>query len=132
MDENETEKPAKKQQSSLFKAFGYAFEGIAFTIRTQKNMRIHLVIAALALIASVLLRLHFLEFAVIIICIGLVLGTEMLNTALESLVDLISPQFHPSAKLAKDIAAGIVLIFAIVSAVVGCIIFVMAILRLIG
>ena len=132
MTEKEPFQPADKPQVSLGKALGFAFEGFAYTIKTQRNMRIHLVIAVCALIASALLRLTPIEWAVIIVCIGLVLMTEMLNTAIEATIDLVSPEFHPLAKVVKDIGAGMVLVFALLSVIAGCIVFVSALLRLLG
>ena len=132
MTEQEPQKPSDTHHMSLGKAFGFALEGIAFTVRTQRNMRIHLIIATCAVIACALLRLTPLEWAVILICIGLVLMTEMLNTAVEATIDLVSPEYHPLAKRAKDIGAGMVFMFASLSVIVGCIIFGSAILRLLG
>jgi len=120
---------ASSRLREIKKAFGFAFEGIAYTFRTQNNMRIHVVIASLVIVLSFFLRLSSLEWAVILICISLVLVTEMLNTAIEAIVDLISPDLHPLAKAAKDIGAGMVVIFSFLSAIIGCIVFVVAILR---
>ena len=131
-EQEPTAMPPKKQQRSLIKAFAYAFEGIAYTIKTQRNMKIHLCIGACALVASALLRLAPLEWALIIVCIGLVLMTELLNTAIEAIVDLLSPEYHHLAKAAKDIGAGMVLVFSLIALIVGCIVFVSAFLRLIG
>jgi diacylglycerol kinase len=111
------------------KVFGYALSGIAHTVRTQRNMRIHLVVAVLALVAAAALRLTPGEWAIILICIGLVLATEMLNTAIEAIVDLNSPDIHPLAKIAKDVGAGIVLIFSFVAVAVGLVIYISAWMR---
>jgi diacylglycerol kinase len=117
---------------SLAASFGYAFQGIGHAVISQRSMRIHLVIAALAVVAGVFLRLQALEWVAIIVLIGLVLAFEMLNTALEVLTDLVSPHYHPSAKIIKDIAAGMVLILAIISVICGLIIYAQALLRLNG
>ena len=130
--ENRRSQPHEKQRTPIIRAFGYALEGIAYTIRTQRNMKIHLVIALCALIAGALLRLTPAEWAIIIICIGLVIMTEMLNTAVEAIIDLVSPEYHTLAKTAKDIGAGMVLIFALLAVVAGGIVFVSAFLRLLG
>jgi diacylglycerol kinase len=95
-------------------------------------MRIHLVIALLVLVASALLRLTGPEWAAIIICIVMVLAAETLNTGIEALVDSISPEIHPLAKIAKDAAAGMVLLLAIGAALVGLIIFATALVRIGG
>jgi len=132
MSENRTEKPDEKQRTPILKAFSYALEGIIYTIRTQRNMKIHLFIGGCALLAGAMLRLTPIEWAAIIICIGLVLMTEMLNTAIEAIIDLVSPEFHQLAKNAKDIGAGMVLVFALLAVIAGCIVFVSASLRLFG
>jgi len=128
----DAEHRSEVKHRSLIKAFGYAFEGIAYSVRTQHNMRIHLVIAVCVLIISIFLRLTPLEWAIILICIGLVIMTEMLNTAIEAIVDLVSPEYHNLAKVSKDLGAGMVVIFASLSAVVGSIVFAIAILRIWG
>ena len=132
MENQNSPQPPEKPIHSLWKALGFALEGIGYTIRTQKNMRIHLVIAVCVVSACVFLRLLPLEWALILICIGLVLVAEMLNTAIEAVIDLVSPQYHHLAKTAKDIGAGIVLILAFLAIVVGCIVFVTALLRFFG
>ncbi|MCL1880099.1 MAG: diacylglycerol kinase family protein [Actinomycetia bacterium] len=125
-------KTNKPGQSSLPAAFSFAIQGIAYTVRSQRNMRIHLVVAVLAVIAGFVLCLSAVEWSVIVICIALVLATEMLNTAIEAVVDLASPELHPKAKIAKDVGAGIVLIFALLSVISGLIVFVNALIRLVG
>jgi len=132
MEEQQKHEAPEKKRTSLKDAFGFAFEGIGYTIRTQHNMRIHLVIAACVLVLSFFLRLTPIEWAIILICIGLVLMTEMLNTAIEAIIDLISPEYHPLAKIAKDIGAGMVVVFSALAAIIGCIVFFIAVLRLFG
>jgi len=107
----------------LIKSFGYALEGIWASFK-QQNMRIHLTSALIVVVAGLLTGLSTVEWLIIILMIALVIGAEMINSAIESVVDLASPTFHPLAKQAKDIAAGAVLIFAITSVVIGLIIFV--------
>ena len=132
MDGQKDRKASDKKRTSLKDAFGFAFEGISYTVRTQHNMRIHMVIAACVLVLSVFFRLTPIEWAVILICIGLVLMTEMLNTAIEAIIDLVSPEYHPLAKIAKDIGAGMVVVFSVLAAIIGCIVFTQAILRMLG
>lgn len=91
-------------------AFGYAFEGIATAWRRQRNVRIHAVLAVLVVIAGIVLGLSPLSWAIVGLAIALVLVAELLNTALEALVDLVSPDEHPLAKHAKDVAAAAVLV----------------------
>lgn len=103
------------------KSFRYAFDGIGYVFRTQKNAQIHLLIIILVLILAVWLAIPLLDMAMIILTIGLVLGAEFINTALEAAVDLASPGSHPLARVAKDVGAGAVLLLAIIAVVIGLI-----------
>ncbi len=106
------------------KSFGYAFHGIGQTLKSEPNMRIHLVIAVLVVICGFLFKISTMEWLFCLFCFGLVFGAELFNSAIESLVDLVSPEYHPLAGRAKDIAAGAVLVCAVFSAIGGLIIFV--------
>ena len=119
-------KNLRPHHNSLFTAFSFAWEGIVATFKRERNFKIELVIAALALIVSAVLQLEPLEWVLIIILIALVLALELANSALESLVDLASPEQHPLAKQAKDAMAGAVLVSALLAAVCGLIIFINA------
>lgn len=90
-----------------------AIEGIIYSVRTQKHMRYHLTAALAALLVSLVLDISRVEFILLCMAIILVLVTEMLNTAIETTIDMISEEFHPLAKIAKDIAAGVVLVASI-------------------
>lgn len=107
----------------LIRSFGYAFKGIVTSTKEQ-NMRIHILSAILVIIVGLWTGLSISEWLVIILIIALVIGTEMVNTAIESVVDLASPEFHPIAKVAKDVAAGAVLVFALASVIIGLLIFI--------
>jgi diacylglycerol kinase len=107
----------------FFKSFKYAFNGIAEAVKSEQNMRFHVVSAVLVVIASFLLRLSTIEWIAIIGSIAIVSAFEMLNTALERLTDLVSPEYHPLAGQAKDLASGAVLVAAVGAGIVGCIIF---------
>lgn len=107
----------------LIKSFGYAFIGM-LTATKQQNMRIHLISAIVVIIAALLTGISAMEWILLVVVIALVIGMEMVNTAIEAIVDLVSPNYHPLAKVAKDVAAGAVLIVAIASVVIGCIIFI--------
>ncbi|BDI32173.1 diacylglycerol kinase [Capsulimonas corticalis] len=104
-------------------SFRYAVEGIVHTFRTQKHMRFHFFTVVLVLLISALLRMNRVEMAILFLVVSSVLIAEMLNTAIESVVDMVTQAYHPLAKLAKDIAAGAVLIAAINAVVVGIILF---------
>jgi diacylglycerol kinase (ATP) len=104
-------------------SFRYAIEGIVHVFRTQKHMRAHFFIVALVLLLGMFCRLSPLQMAALLLVMSSVLVAEMINTAVETCVDMITQSYHPLAKLAKDIAAGAVLMTAIVAAVVGVILF---------
>lgn len=101
------------------KSFRFAGQGLSYLLRTQPNFLIHCLAAVLVVALAVALGTTRPEIAVLILTIGVVLVCEALNTALEALVDLASPSYHPLARIAKDVAAGGVLIAAIVAAAVG-------------
>ena len=106
------------------KSFGYAFRGIWKAFVTQPNMQIHFIFAILVAICGFLFDISKIEWLFCLFCFGLVLGAELINSAIENVVDLASPEKHKLAANAKDMAAGAVLVCAIFSAIVGLIIFV--------
>lgn len=101
------------------KSFGYAFEGMRYVFATQKNAWIHLAVIVLVISLAAWLGLAGRDYALILLAIGLVLGAEFFNTAVETLVDLVSPEHSRLAKIAKDVAAGGVLLCALVSVGIG-------------
>ncbi len=122
-DKIESMQGARGWMRGLLYSFGYAFAGIYSMLRHQRNAQIHALITTLVVIFGILLQIHAGEWIMLVLCVALVLALEAMNTALEAVVDLASPQYHPLAKQAKDIAAGAVLITAIGAAIVGCIVF---------
>jgi diacylglycerol kinase len=104
---------------SLIRSFGFAFEGVSYLIRTQRNVRIEIAIGVVVLIVAAWVRVTPVEWAVLVLTIAMVLAMEALNTAIELAVTLASPERHPLAKAAKDVSAAMVLIAAIASVVVG-------------
>lgn len=104
---------------SLLRAFGWAFAGIRYAVQTQRNMKIHLMLAILTVMVCLYIKLPRLEMAVVFAAIFMVFVTEMLNSALEAAVDLFSPHRHPLAKVAKDVAAGAVVFTALNALVVA-------------
>nr|WP_156779759.1 diacylglycerol kinase family protein [Desulforamulus reducens] len=101
------------------KSFTFALAGIWYVFRTQRNMQVHFTAALLAVTVSLFLRLSPLEWGLVFFAIFMVILTECINTAIEAVVNLVSPEFHPLAKIAKDCAAGAVLLAAISSLVVA-------------
>ena len=114
---------SENQKSPLYKSFGYAFAGIIACIRQERNMRIHLTAAILVTAAGTLLHISAVEWMICLILFGLIMSLEMVNTALEAVVDLVTEEKQPLAKLAKDAAAGAVLVSSVMAAVIGLIIF---------
>src|SRR5512136_2048369 len=109
--------------NAFLRSFGYAFEGIAYVVRTQRNMRVHLVIAGLVIVAGILLRVTAVEWAIMALTMGVVFASEMVNTVAELAVDLLTEEYHPMAKIAKDVSAAAVLVTAIAAVAVGIAIF---------
>ncbi len=114
----------KKKGHSLLDSFNYAIEGIITAVKMERNMRIHLIVTIVVSIAALFLRLNTLSFALLSFAIGLVWVAELLNSAIERVVDLtIGDKLHPLAKKAKDIAAGAVLVAAINSVIIAYLVF---------
>jgi diacylglycerol kinase len=105
------------------RSFGYAGKGIRIVFTSEPNMKIHLAIAIFVVIFGFVFSITITEWIMCLLCIGLVFGMEMMNTAIENVVDLASPKLHPLAGKAKDIAAGAVLLCAIISVIIGILIF---------
>ncbi len=110
--------------------FGYAFSGLWYALRTQRNVRVHLVAALLAILLGIWLHISALEFALLFVAITGVFSAEMFNTVLELCVDLASPTYHPLAKIAKDVAAGAVLLNALLAIIIGSFVFIPHLLAL--
>lgn len=120
LDFSENRELSWRVAANLFISFKYAWAGVSYAFRTQRNFRIHLVIGAVAISLGFGLNLSALELAVISLTIALVLALELLNTAIESVVDLtVKQSYHELAKIAKDCAAGAVLISALAAVMVA-------------
>jgi diacylglycerol kinase (ATP) len=108
--------------SSRIVAFRYAFQGWYYVLRTQRNAWIHSVIAAAVMIVGLWLGLPARDWAVLVLTIAMVFAAEFINTAIEAVVDLASPETHPLAKIGKDVGAAAVLVAAIASVLIGLLI----------
>lgn len=108
---------------STYKSFSYAFEGLSKAIKDEPNLKIHFITASLTILLGLILRLNSIELAILILTISSVISLELINTMLESLVDLVSPQIRSAAKVAKDVSAAAVLISAFASLVIGMLLF---------
>jgi len=118
-----------ESRHSLLKSFGFAFEGLKAAILRGRNFRIQLAIGALAITLGAILKLDSTEWLDLVIIITLVLILELVNTSIEALVDLVSPEIQEKAKLAKDVAATTVLIASIGSVVIGVLLFLPKLLK---
>lgn len=116
-------KDEPKGKRAFIGGFDHAWEGVFRAVRTQRNMRFHALAAFAVVVAGVVFRVGLVEFVVLLLAISLVLAVELVNTAVEAVVDLVSPEFHPLAKIAKDAAAGAVLVASIGAAIIGAAIF---------
>jgi diacylglycerol kinase len=116
----------------LIRSFGYAFAGIGHGLRTQANLRIHMLAAAGVIIAGLLLQLSTVEWAILVITIMMVVSAELFNSAIEAAVDRVGSEPHPLSRAAKDMAAGAVFIGAMGAVIVGLLIFGPRLLALIG
>ena len=114
----------KTGKNPLYKSFGYAFEGIFAGIRGERNMKIHCFAAVCVIVAGVLFHISVTEWCICLVLFGLILSLELVNTAIEAVVDLVTEDKKPLAKLEKDTAAGAVLIAAVMAAMAGLLIFV--------
>lgn len=108
---------------NLIDSFNYAVTGILMAMKTEKNLRIHYLMSIAVIIFSLFFDFSRLEFMILLFAISLVIVTEMINTAIEKTIDIITKKYHPLAKIAKDISAGAVLISAINAVVVGYLLF---------
>lgn len=108
---------------TLAASFRYAFAGLRYLLRSQRNARIHVGLALAVTMLGLLINISRVEWLALTLAITMVIVTEGMNTAIEAAVDLAAPDYHPLAKIAKDVAAGMVLITAFASVVVGLIVF---------
>ena len=107
----------------IVKSFKYAIDGIKESFQSEKNMKAHSILMFLAILLGLVLKLSSVEWAILIITIGLVLILEFINTSLEQIVDIVSPEKQEKARIAKDVAAAGVLISAIVAVLIGIFLF---------
>lgn len=114
---------SRSKKNPLHKSFGYAFEGIFAGIKKERNMKIHCAAMVCVIVAGIIFRISIVEWCICLTLFGLILALELVNTAVEAVVDLVTEEKRPLAKLAKDTAAGAVLIAAIMAAAVGLLIF---------
>lgn len=107
----------------FLRAVRYALAGIGYGIRTQRHLRFHLIAAVAAVVMGFIVSLTLVQWAILLLTIAVVISAELINTAIESVVDLVSPDHHHLAKAAKDTAAGAVLVVAMTAIIIGFLLF---------
>jgi diacylglycerol kinase (ATP) len=116
----------------FLKSFSFAFRGVRLSFKKgEVNIKVHIIVSFATILISFLLNISTLEWIAIISCIGIVIAAELFNTAIEKLVDIISPEWDPKAGAVKDIAAGAVLVLSCMAALIGALIFLPKIIALI-
>lgn len=119
-----------RKMKKIRNSFKYAIEGIWTSFKTERNMKIHIFIMILAIIAGIILKINKSEWIICIILFVIVIGSELFNTSIETIVDMVMPEKNEKAKIAKDVSAGAVLVVAIGAAIIGLVIFVPRILNI--
>lgn len=112
------------KNKKIMNSFKYALEGITNSFKSERNMRIHVVIMILVILAGIILKINKIEWMICILLFSIVVSGELFNTAIETIVDMVMPEKNEKAKIAKDISAGAVLVLAIGAAIIGLIIFI--------
>ena len=118
---------SKNDHPSFRKSFLFAIQGFRTAVRTERNIKVMLAGGAFAIVLGLVVGLDAVSWAVVLLCCGVVISAELLNTAVETVVDLVSPEFHPLAGRAKDIAAAAVWVLSMLVAVVGILVYANAI-----
>ena len=119
-----------RKMKKIRNSFKYAIEGIWTSFKTERNMKIHIFIMILVIIAGIILKINKSEWIICIILFAIVIGSDLFNTSIETIVDMVMPEKNEKAKIAKDVSAGAVLVVAIGAAIIGLVIFVPRILNI--
>lgn len=119
---------SKSDHPGFRKSFLFAIQGFRTAVTTERNIKVMLCVGALAVVAGLILQLDLLSWAIVLLCCGVVIMAELFNTAIETVVDLVSPEFHPLAGRAKDIAAAAVWVLSLIVAIVGLLVYANAVL----
>lgn len=119
----------KRKKHSI--GFGFAYNGLKEIMRNERNFKIHLCATLLVLLTGIILKLSLIEWSILIIVVGFVLVAELINSAIERIIDYLKPEIHPAAKVIKDVGAGAVLMAVITSVIIGALIFLPKLMSLI-
>ena len=114
----------------IINSFKYAFNGLIDTYKTEQSVWIYIPVSLLVILMGFYFKINTVEWLVIVLVLGVILSLELINTALESVVDLVTDKYHPLAKKAKDTVSAAVLVFAVASVIIGLIIFIPKIILL--
>ena len=125
------EKLKDQGKSNFFVSFGHAMDGISYVVSHERNFIIELVYVVLVTIASFILKVSLIEWCILVLVIGIILALEMINTAIERCVDLVTKDYRELAKIAKDVSAGAVIVMSMFSVILGILIFLPKIIELI-
>ena len=128
--DNKKKRKIKVKTKKLINSFKYAIQGFLMSFKKERNMKIHILIMLVVIIMGCILKISKIEWIICIILFGLVISGEMFNTAIETTVDIAMPYKNPKAKIAKDVSAGAVLVLAITSVIIGCMIFIPKIIEI--
>ena len=122
--------PGQKGNHPTFRrSFLFAMQGFRFTLRTERNIKVMLAAGALVIVCGFIVGLDPLSWAIVLLCCACVISAELMNTAIETVVDLVSPEFHPLAGRAKDIAAASELVLCVAVGIVGLLVYVNALIH---
>jgi undecaprenol kinase len=126
------ERNKKKGFRRFLNSFKYSSEGLKYAYANEQSMTIHMMTSIAIIIMGFIFQISHIEWIIAFVIIGVVMGTELLNTAIEAVVDLVSPEFHPLAKIAKDTASAAVFVYSMIALVAGLMVFVPYIIDMIA
>lgn len=120
IDERKKLRGIKRLKSSL----AFAFDGLKHAYKNEQSMTVHIIITVLVIICGIIFRLNSLEWIAVVFCIGIMMCLELVNTSIEAVVDLVTEKYNEKAKVAKDVAAAVSVMFSFTSIIIGLIIFI--------
>lgn len=120
----------KRGFARFLRSFRYSMEGIWYAVKFEQSITVHYIATVATITLALIFNITLMEWCLLFIAIGIVLGAELLNTAIEAVVDMVTLEIHPLAKIAKDTASGAVFVFSLIAAVIGLIVFVPYIIKL--
>ena len=116
----------------FFKSFSYSIEGLKYAYKYEQSMMIHVIATILVVCANIFFQVTGVEWLITILAIGMVLSAELFNTAIEAVVDLVTLEIHPLAKIAKDCGSAATFVLAVMAAIIGCVIYIPYIIGVLG